>query len=102
MRVAPGPQWRCANGADIIAVLDAELPPDPAGKVGEGGRDGIGHRGCRVGVRRLAFGGPIARAELIDRVRRGSAMADQTGVRVIASTSRASSSWGRVIFPLST
>ncbi|WP_229402598.1 hypothetical protein [Micromonospora okii] len=44
MRVSPGNQWRCANGADIIASLDAELPPDPTGKVGEGGRGGVGHR----------------------------------------------------------
>ncbi|MFG1917006.1 hypothetical protein [Micromonospora sp. NPDC048898] len=40
----PGRPWRCADGADIIASLDAELPPDPAGRVGEGGRDGVGHR----------------------------------------------------------
>ncbi|WP_406079728.1 hypothetical protein [Micromonospora sp. NBC_00858] len=44
VRVSPGVQWRCADGADIIASLDAELPPDPVGKVGEGGCDGIGHR----------------------------------------------------------
>ncbi|MFG3715724.1 hypothetical protein [Micromonospora sp. NPDC047730] len=44
MRLAPGAEWRCADGADIIASLDAELPPGPAGKVGEGGRDGVGHR----------------------------------------------------------
>ncbi|MFC4018429.1 hypothetical protein ACFOW4_10815 [Micromonospora sp. GCM10011542] len=44
MRVSPGSPWRCADGADIIASLDAELPPDPVGKVGEEGRDGVGHR----------------------------------------------------------
>jgi hypothetical protein len=44
MRVAPGDQWRCADGADIIASLNAELPSNPTGRVGEGGRDGIGHR----------------------------------------------------------
>ncbi|MEG3636700.1 hypothetical protein [Micromonospora palythoicola] len=44
MRVSPGDEWRCADGADIIASLDAELPPNPTGKVGEGGRNGIGHR----------------------------------------------------------
>ncbi|WP_431877600.1 hypothetical protein [Micromonospora marina] len=44
MRAGPGPSWRCADGADIIASLDAELPPDPTAKVGEGGRDGVGHR----------------------------------------------------------
>lgn len=44
MRVPPVGQWRCANGADIIASLDAELPPNPTGKIGEAGRDGIGHR----------------------------------------------------------
>ncbi|WBB69088.1 hypothetical protein [Micromonospora sp. WMMD812] len=44
MRVSTGNPWRCADGADIIASLDAELPPDPVGKVGEGGRDGVGHR----------------------------------------------------------
>ncbi|MET8262422.1 hypothetical protein ACWD8I_15670 [Micromonospora arida] len=44
MWVGPGGSWRCANGADIIASLDAELPPNPTGKVGEGGRDGVGHR----------------------------------------------------------
>ena len=44
MRVWPAGPWRCADGADIIASLDAELPPDPTGKVGEAGRDGIGHR----------------------------------------------------------
>ncbi|RZU73146.1 hypothetical protein EV384_1545 [Micromonospora kangleipakensis] len=36
--------WRCADAADIIASLDSELPPNPAGKVGEGGSDGIGVR----------------------------------------------------------
>lgn len=44
IRVTPGDQWRCADGADIIASLDAALSPDPTGKVGEGGRDGVGHR----------------------------------------------------------
>lgn len=44
MQVSPGNPWRCADGADIIASLDAELPPDSIGKVGEGGRDGVGHR----------------------------------------------------------
>jgi hypothetical protein len=44
MRVVPGNPWRCADGADIIASLDAELPPNPTGKVGEAGRDGVGHR----------------------------------------------------------
>ncbi|AXH92445.1 hypothetical protein EEZ25_26245 [Micromonospora aurantiaca] len=44
MRAGPGPSWRCADGADIIASLDAELPPNPTAKVGEGGRDGVGHR----------------------------------------------------------
>ncbi|MEU4714006.1 hypothetical protein AB0F73_10200 [Micromonospora purpureochromogenes] len=44
MRVSPGNPWRCADGADIIASLDAKLPPDPVGRVGEGGRDGVGHR----------------------------------------------------------
>ncbi|MGS2618439.1 hypothetical protein ACVCAH_28500 [Micromonospora sp. LZ34] len=44
LRVAPGGPWRCASAVDIIASLDAELPPDPAGKVGEGGRNGVGHR----------------------------------------------------------
>jgi hypothetical protein len=44
LRVAPGGQWRCADAADIIARLDAELPPDPAGKVGESGGHGVGHR----------------------------------------------------------
>ena len=44
MLVAPGDQWRCADGVDIIASLDAKLPPDPVGKVGEAGREGVGHR----------------------------------------------------------
>ncbi|MCO1594771.1 hypothetical protein M8C17_06280 [Micromonospora sp. RHAY321] len=44
VHVAPGAEWRCANGVDIIASLDAELPPDPAGKLAESGRDGVGHR----------------------------------------------------------
>ncbi|MGW3887202.1 hypothetical protein ACWD69_00815 [Micromonospora chokoriensis] len=44
MLVVPGSPWRCADGADIIASLDAELPPNPTVKLGEGGRDGIGHR----------------------------------------------------------
>ncbi|MBQ0895502.1 hypothetical protein KBX37_20765 [Micromonospora sp. U56] len=44
MLVAPGDQWRCADGADITASLDVALPPDPTGKVAEGGRDGVGHR----------------------------------------------------------
>ncbi|MCX5066575.1 hypothetical protein OOJ91_11875 [Micromonospora lupini] len=44
MRVMPGSPWRCADGALIIASLDAELPPNPTGKVGEGGRGGVGHR----------------------------------------------------------
>ncbi|WP_433268364.1 hypothetical protein ACQPWR_09105 [Micromonospora vinacea] len=44
MRVVAGSPWRCADGADIIASLDAELPPNPTGRVGEGGRDGVGHR----------------------------------------------------------
>ncbi|MFI7208265.1 hypothetical protein [Micromonospora aurantiaca (nom. illeg.)] len=44
MRAGPGPSWRCADGADIIASLDAELPANPTAKVGEGGRDGVGHR----------------------------------------------------------
>nr|WTA67267.1 hypothetical protein OHB51_33335 [Micromonospora sp. NBC_00855] len=44
MRVVPGNTWRCADGVDIIASLDAELPPNPASRVGEGGRDGVGHR----------------------------------------------------------
>ncbi|MEU1590614.1 hypothetical protein [Micromonospora sp. NPDC005710] len=44
LRVVSGSPWRCADGADIIASLDGELPPDPTGMVGEGGRDGIGHR----------------------------------------------------------
>ncbi|GAB3949250.1 hypothetical protein [Micromonospora vulcania] len=44
VRVATGGEWRCADGASIIASLDAELPPNPTGKVGEGGSGGIGHR----------------------------------------------------------
>ena len=44
MHVALGDEWRCADGADSLASLDAKLPPNPTGKVGEGGRDGIGHR----------------------------------------------------------
>ncbi|MGW0507247.1 hypothetical protein [Micromonospora sp. NPDC003241] len=48
MRVSPGKPWRCADGADIIASLDAELPPDPTGKVGEGGRAGVGHRAAWI------------------------------------------------------
>ncbi|MEH1165196.1 GNAT family N-acetyltransferase [Micromonospora sp. CPCC 205539] len=44
MRVAPGHEWRCTDGAGIIALLDAELPPNPTGKVGEGGGGGVGHR----------------------------------------------------------
>ncbi|MEO3771617.1 hypothetical protein [Micromonospora sp. B9E7] len=48
MLVVPGTSWRCADGADIIASLDAELPPNPTSKLGEGGRDGIGHRAAWV------------------------------------------------------
>jgi hypothetical protein len=48
MRASWGPSWRCADGVDIIASLEAELPPDPTGKVGEGGRDGVGHRAAWV------------------------------------------------------
>ncbi|MEV4537807.1 hypothetical protein AB0J82_28920 [Asanoa sp. NPDC049518] len=44
MRVSPGDPWRCADGADIVASIEAELPPNPVGKVGEGGQDGVGHR----------------------------------------------------------
>ncbi|GGO16863.1 hypothetical protein GCM10011576_30220 [Micromonospora parathelypteridis] len=44
LRVVSGSPWRCADGADIIASLDADLPPNPTAKVGESGRDGIGHR----------------------------------------------------------
>ena len=44
MRAGPGPSWRCADGADIIASLDAGLPPNPTAKVGEAGRGGVGHR----------------------------------------------------------
>ncbi|MEV4496541.1 hypothetical protein AB0J84_12635 [Micromonospora arborensis] len=44
LRVVAGSPWRCADGVDIIASLDADLPPNPTAKVGEGGRDGIGHR----------------------------------------------------------
>ncbi|MET7671137.1 hypothetical protein [Micromonospora luteifusca] len=42
--VVSGSPWRCADGADIIASLDADLPPNPTAKVGESGQDGIGHR----------------------------------------------------------
>ncbi|SCE88480.1 hypothetical protein GA0070612_1883 [Micromonospora chokoriensis] len=44
----PGASWRCADGVDIIASLDAELPPALTVKLGEGGRDGIGHRAAWV------------------------------------------------------
>ncbi|MBM7490106.1 hypothetical protein JOD64_001328 [Micromonospora luteifusca] len=44
LRVVSGSPWRCADGADIIASLDADLPPNPTAKIGESGRDGIGHR----------------------------------------------------------
>ncbi|MEU7175435.1 hypothetical protein ABZ949_28575 [Micromonospora tulbaghiae] len=44
VRAGPGASWRCADASDIIAALDGELPPNPAAKVGEGGRDGVGHR----------------------------------------------------------
>ncbi|MEE3922227.1 hypothetical protein V2I01_39825 [Micromonospora sp. BRA006-A] len=34
--------WRCADGADIIASLDAELPPNPTAKVGRAAGTGWG------------------------------------------------------------
>lgn len=46
--IQPGAEWRCADSVDIIAELDAELPPHPAGRVGEAGRDGIGHRAAWI------------------------------------------------------
>ncbi|MGW0216134.1 hypothetical protein ACWDXH_17265 [Micromonospora chokoriensis] len=46
--VLPGVPWRCADGADIIASLDAQLPPDATVKLGEGGRGGVGHRAAWV------------------------------------------------------
>ncbi|MFG2100664.1 hypothetical protein ACIBXA_08775 [Micromonospora echinaurantiaca] len=44
VRVDRGYQWRCATSVDVLAWLDAELPPDPVGKVGEAGGNGVGHR----------------------------------------------------------
>ena len=45
LHVAPGDAWRCADGVDIIATLDAELPPHPTRRLGEAGRGtGVGHR----------------------------------------------------------
>lgn len=36
--------WWCTDVAGVLADLDGMLPPDPAGKVAEGGRGGIGVR----------------------------------------------------------
>jgi hypothetical protein len=44
LRVSPGAAYRCATTADIIAEIDAGLPADVTGKVGEGGNNGVGVR----------------------------------------------------------
>ncbi|MEV4756295.1 hypothetical protein AB0J86_14440 [Micromonospora sp. NPDC049559] len=36
--------WRCASELEILADLDGRLPPDPTGRIGEGGGNGVGFR----------------------------------------------------------
>lgn len=81
MRAGPGPSWRCADGADIIAALDAELPPNPTAKVGEGGRDGVGHRAAWLyrdddGIEFTLYGFTFVDGAYLETVFTGAATAD--------------------------
>ncbi|BFU43326.1 hypothetical protein KRMM14A1004_15630 [Krasilnikovia sp. MM14-A1004] len=39
-----GVEYRCATTLDVLADIERDLPPNPTGKVSEGGSNGVGFR----------------------------------------------------------